>query len=128
MTAPVDYQRLSDVYDAQRTIIVMHRPLNPKSKYETPEDKPYPVTELAADITPYALMLRVADNDLECNRDDITVILQIEDDGRSITNITKAIFKQAQSVEARNYRCDPEGDGQQIGWDRSKEARLARAL
>lgn len=127
MTAPVDYQRLSDVYDAQRTIIVMHRPLNPKSKYEKPEDKPYPVTELAADITPYALAELVAENILECNRDDITAILQIEDDGRSITNITKAVFAEAWSIEAAKER-NHYSYLVQLGFDNERNRRAMGAV
>jgi hypothetical protein len=115
---------LASTYDAGRTIIVMHRPLHPRSRFCKPEDKPYPVTELPSDITPAALAERVAANDLECNRDDITAIFQIEDEGRSITNIIDAIFAGAEIIEAYAPRDrDDEGEAQQIGWDRERDRR-----
>lgn len=40
------------------------------------------------------------------------------------TDITSDVYDKADEFRFR----DPEGDAQQIGWDRSKEARLARAL
>lgn len=120
---------LSDTYDAQRTIIVMHRDRKPGRPWS---DKPYPVTELAADITPLALAKLIAADELECNRDDITIIHQIEDEGRTITNITKAIFDTAYAIEDAEYRADEainarrqmrDDDAMQIGIDNERNRR-----
>jgi hypothetical protein len=122
-------QPLSDRYDDQRTIIVMHRERAPGKPWS---DKPYPVTELAADITPLALAKLIAADELECNRDDITAIFQIEDDGRTISNITKAIFAGAFAIEDAEYRADEVIDAKrrmrdddliQVGFDLERDRR-----
>jgi len=121
---------LSDTYDADRQIIVMHREHKPGKPWS---DKPYPVTELAADITPLQLAKHIAADELECNRDDITAIWQIEDDGRTITNIMKAIFASAYAIEDAERRADEALDARrqrmsddammQVGWDRERDRR-----
>ena len=90
------------------------------------------MTELAADITPLQLAKHIAADELECNRDDITAIFQIEDEGRSISNITKAIFASAYAIEDAEHRADDALDArrQQRSDDRvnaAKDARLVAA-
>lgn len=125
MTAPVDYQRLSNTYDAQRQIIVMYREHAPGKPWS---DKPYPAQELAADITPLALAELIAADEIECERDDVTAIYQIEDDGQSITNITKAVFAEAFRIEALNYRHDPEEALSQLGLDNERNRRAMEGV
>lgn len=120
MTAPVDYQRLSNVHDPKRSIFVKHHARN--------VDATFADGELRTSVTPYHLAKLIYRQQLEIDESEITHIYEVihDDLELSINDITKDVFALA---ESGHFDCrDDYSALSQLGLDNERNRRAMGAV